>query len=167
MTPWPSKRDRLRRAPFALAAIAGAAVLVGGCGGDDDETTVATTTTTSTTASTGATGATGTTGEAGSVAIDDAQANLEAAGYTVKLEQSEPLIRRDDGGVVQPLEKLIVTGGDLASGSDVSVYSLESQKDVEAMEDFAGGDMSLVVGKLFFQSAEAGEAEAIADAAQG
>ena len=165
MTPWPSKRDRLRRAPFALAAIAGAAVLVGGCGGDDDETTVATTT--STTASTGATGATGTTGESGSVTIDDAQANLEAAGYTVKLEQSEPLIRRDDGGVVQPLEKLIVTGGDLASGSDVSVYSLESQKDVVAMEDFAGGDKSLVVGKLFFQSAEAGEAETIADAAQG
>ena len=163
MTPPLRMRDRPRRAPFALAAIA--AVLVGGCGGDDDETTAATTT--STTAPTGATGATGTTGETGSVTIDDAQANLEAAGYTVKLEQSEPLIRRDDGVVVQPLEKLIVTGGDLASGSDVSVYSLESQKDVEAMEDFAGGGKSLVVGKLFFQSAEAGEAESIADAAQG
>jgi hypothetical protein len=165
MTPPPPKRDRLRRAPFALATIAGAAMLVGGCGGDDDETTTATTT--STTPATGATGATGTTGETGSVTFDDAQANLEAAGYTVKLEQSEPLIRRDDGGVVQPLEKLIVTGGDLASGSDVSVYSLESQKDVDAMEDFAGGDKSLVVGKLFFQSAEDGEAETIADASQG
>ena len=99
----------------------------------------------------------------GPLEFGDIQPNLEEAGYTVATEPPEPLIRRPDGGIVIPDAKLVVTGGDIPSGSDVSVYDLASPKDVAAMEDFAGGDVSVVEGTTFFQAVEPGLAQQIAD----
>lgn len=95
--------------------------------------------------------------------LDAVGTNLEAAGYTVKSAEPEPLIRRDDGGIVQPEEKIDVTGGDL-TGDGASVYALGSSKDVAALEAFAGGDVSLVRGDYFFQSSAPGDAQRVADA---
>jgi hypothetical protein len=136
-----------------VAVLVGLGVALGGCGGDDDEGG-------STTSAAGP-------AQAEPAAFEDVKPNLEAAGYTVKEESPEPLIRREDGGVVTPEEKLVVTGGELPAGSDVSVYSLSSPKDVAALKDFAGGGVSVVEGSVFYQSSEAGEAEAVAEAARG
>ena len=95
--------------------------------------------------------------------LDAVGTNLEAAGYTVKSAEPEPLIRRDDGEIVQPEEKIDVTGGDL-TGDGASVYALGSSKDVAALEAFAGGDVSLVRGDYFFQSSAPGDAQRVADA---
>ena len=105
--------------------------------------------------------------DAGPLSFEDVQPNLEAAGYTVEEEPPEPLVRRDDGGIVTPEEKLVVSGGELPAGTDVSVYSLGSQRDVAAVEDLAGGGVSLVEGSIFFQAAEPGSAETVAEAARG
>lgn len=128
-------------------------IALGGCGGDDDNG--------------GSTSPAEKPAQAGPFPFEDVKPTLEAAGYTVKEEPPEPLIRRDDGGVVTPKEKLVVTGGDLPAGSDVSVYSLSSPRDVAAMKEFAGGGVSHVEGSIFFQSSETGEAEMVAEAARG
>ena len=94
--------------------------------------------------------------------LDGLAANLEEAGYTVKSAEPEPLIRRDDGEIVQPEEKIDVTGGDL-TGDGASVYALGSSKDVAALEAFAGGDVSLVRGDYYFQSSAPGDAQRVAD----
>jgi hypothetical protein len=145
--------SRARRVYWLLPiALIGLALVAVGCGDDDDSAT------------TSATAEATTAG--GPLTIETVQANLEAAGYTVEEETSEPLIRRDDGEIVQPDAKLVVTGGDLTD--DVSVYSLGSPEDVAAMEAFvAGSDVSLVIDPIFIQSAAAGEAQTVADAAQG
>jgi hypothetical protein len=137
----------------------GLGILLGGCGGDDDDDGGSTTSAKPAQADKPA--------QAGPVAFEDVKPNLEAAGYTVKEESPEPLIRRDDGGVVTPKAKLEVTGGDLPAGSEVSVYSLSSPEDVAAMKEFAGGGVSVVEGSTFFQSAEAGEAQTVAEATRG
>lgn len=138
-----SKRDR--RSWWLLLLAAG--LVASGCGGDDDstggETSAATT-------------------AAGSETLADVQSALSSAGYTVEESEPEALLRRDDGEIVQPDGKLDVSGNDLTGR--VSVYSLASTKDVEAMAAFAGGDVSLVRGSFFFQSEEPGEALTVADA---
>ena len=63
----------------ALAALASLAFAGAGCGGDDEETTVAPTTTTTTTGATGATGATGESGVSGTATSDDVLACLQDA----------------------------------------------------------------------------------------
>jgi hypothetical protein len=101
----------------------------------------------------------------GPLAFGDIQPALEEAGYKVAKETPEALIRRPDGGIVIPEAKLVVTGNGIPSGSEVSVYDLATPADVAAMKNFAGGDVSVVEGTTFFQAAEPGLAQQVADAA--
>jgi hypothetical protein len=135
-----------------VSVLLAATPALAGCGGDDD----------------GDGGATQTDSPAaGPLKFEDVKPRLEAAGYTVKTETPEPLIRRDDGGIVKPTGQLAVTGGDLPAGSEVSVAGLGTPEDVAAMKKFAGGGQSLVEGDVFFQAAEPGAAETVARAARG
>jgi hypothetical protein len=145
-----------RRFPLLLVGLVSvllaAAPVLAGCGGDDDGDGTAKKTDSP---------------AAGPLKFEDVKPRLEAAGYTVKTESPEPLIRRDDGGIVKPTGQLVVTGGDLSAGSEVSVAGLGTPEDVAAMQKFAGGGRSLVEGDVFFQATEPGEAETVAKAARG
>jgi hypothetical protein len=110
-------------------ALLGGALLVGGCG-DDEKKRSSSSTAPSTAATT----------QAAPKSIDEAKQRLQAAGYKVTVDQSpEPLVRRPDGGIVTPKQKIEVTGGDLPSGSDVSVYGVSTPEDVAALQKLAGG----------------------------
>ena len=119
------------------------------CGGDDD----------------GGNAGDGTEPAGGPLVFSDIQPALEEAGYTVAKETPEALIRRPDGGIVIPAAKLIVSGNGIPAGANVSVYDLATPKDVAAMKNFAGGEVSVVEGTTLFQAAEPGLAQQVADAA--
>jgi hypothetical protein len=140
-----------------VIALLGGALLVGGCGGDDKKSS--STTAPSTAATTQA--------AAPPKNMDEAKQRLQAAGYKVADEKPEPLVRRADGGIVTPKEKIAVTGGELPSGTDVSVYSVSTPEDVAALQKLAGGGRSVVKGMLFFQAVEPGAADTVAQAASG
>ena len=137
-------------------------MIASGCGGDDDEK--AATTSPATTA------AESSPDNDAPLKIDEVKTKLEAAGYTVKEKPANPLLRNEasPGGLVTPEVSLDVTGGDLPSGASVGVYSFSAPEDVTAVKDLAaGGELSLVKGELFIQSAEPGAADTVAEAASG
>jgi hypothetical protein len=135
-------------------------LVASGCGGDDDEADNSPAQTTAAESSES---------PDSPVGIDEVKQRLEADGYSVEEKPGSPLLRNEAsrGGIVKSDAELVVTGGDLPSGADVSVHSFTAPEDVEAVKRLAGGGVSLVKGSLFFQASEPGAADKVAEAATG
>ena len=138
-----------------------AALISTGCGGDDDKADKPA-------SPSAATDSSGADSSDAPLKIEDVKTQLEAAGYKVKEEPGTPLLRNEasPGGIVKSEVELTVTGGELPSGTDVEVHSFSNPEDVAAVKELAaGGESSLVKGDLFFQAAEPGAADTVAEAA--
>ena len=149
-------------APLTALVLACGA-LAAGCGGDDDDASMATTTPTGLS---GVSGATGTTGAAGD--ISQVQQTLEDAGYTVEKGDPSSRVVTLESGDVEAEEKLDVSGSDLAGTAFVLSFGDESEAmDVFENYEAEGTFAAEQNGTLVFAAPEESDLDTLVKAAGG